>query len=352
MLKNYFKIAWRHLLKSKTFSLINILGLSIGMAVALLIGLWIHDELSYNHYYDNHSRLALVYDTQTWNGKTSTDREVDIPMAGLLKTQYADDIKEVALISPSESAHLLSAGNKKITGSGIFMQPQLPEMLTLHMLKGNRDGLRDPSSIMISASLAKALFGDIDPIGHTIGIDSEPSAKVTGVFDDLPRNTEYSFVKFLLPWDRFVSTREWVRDSKNQWGYHYGRIVVQLNPGVDFDKLNEKIKDLPKNYVKLGKEEIFLHPMDKLHLYNEFRDGRPAGGPIVLVRLFTIIGIFVLLLACINFMNLSTARSEKRAREVGIRKAVGSLRWHLIGQFLSESVLTALLSLLLALLLV
>lgn len=156
MLKNYCKIAWRHLLKSKLYSSINILGLSLGMAVTLLIGLWVWDELSYNHYYRNHASLALVYDNQTWNGKTTTDKEIDIPLAEVLRTGYPNDFKQVALISGIEPGHLLIADEKSTIVSGIYMQPQLPEMLTLHMLSGARDGLKDPSSVLITALMNPA----------------------------------------------------------------------------------------------------------------------------------------------------------------------------------------------------
>ena len=352
MLSSYIKITSRHLVKSRLYSSINIIGLAMGMAVAMLISLWIWDECSFDYYHQRHHRLAQLYDTQTWNGKTNTDREIDIPLARELKTLYPDDFHQLCLLSPGESGHLLTVSDKKIIASGLYVQPQFPDMFTLKMLSGSIDALKDPSSTLLTASLAKTLFGNSNPINQLIRMDSNAYLKVAGVYEDLPGNTTFNYVKFLLPWDQHVRSNEWVKESSSLWGRHAGRLIVELSENTDLDRLNARIRDLPKKYVKEGKDEIFLHPMDKWRLYNEFKDGKVVGGRIHLIWLFGIIGIFVLLLACINFMNLSTARSAQRAKEVGIRKVIGSLRSQLIGQFLSESIVTAFLALALALLLV
>jgi len=353
MFQNYLKIAWRHLLKSKMYSMINIVGLTTGIAVAILIGLWVWDECSYDHYHQHHRQLAAVYDSQTWNGKTTSDREIDIPLEEELRVRYPGDFRRMALVSPGENGHLLLAGDKKITSTGMYAQPDFPEMLTLTMRFGRRDGLKDPSSILLTASLATTLFGDNDPTGQTIRMDSANNLlKIAGVYEDLPRNTSFYFIKFMMPWAKRAATDTWVRESSTLWGRHAGRLIVELNAGSDPGMVTARIKDIPKRYIKQGNESFFLHPMDKWHLYNEFRDGKMSGGPIRFVWLFGITGVFVLLLACINFMNLSTARSEHRAKEVGIRKTSGSLRSQLIAQFLTESMVVVFLALLLAFLLV
>jgi ABC-type antimicrobial peptide transport system permease subunit len=232
------------------------------------------------------------------------------------------------------------------------VQPEFPVMLGLKMLKGSALALKDPSSILLTASLAKALFGNTDPMGKTIRLDNRMDFKVAGVYDDLPRNTTFYDTKCLLPWDKYLTTDNWLKEAPTQWGNHSWQCFMQLQDNADAAKITARIKDIPKQHVKEGKEEVVLHPMDKWHLYSDFKNGKINGGRIQFVWLFGIIGVFVLLLACINFMNLSTARSEKRAKEVGIRKTVGSLRTQLIGQFLSESVLVALLALVVAIILI
>jgi putative ABC transport system permease protein len=362
MLKNYFKIAWRNLVKGKWYSLINIVGLATGMAVALLIGLWIWDELTYNTYHTNHARLAQLMTTQTFNGETGTGEAVAVPMAAELRTKHADDFKHVSLASWN-FGHTLGVGDKKISASGMWVDPVFPAMLTLKMLAGSQDALKDPSSMLIRRSVAKALFGDADPMNKIVRVDSKIDMKVAGVYEDLPRNTSLYDMEILMPWDKYVSTEPWLKNAGTQWGNHSFQLFLQLNDGGkgsrsareekgDFGRITAKIKDIPKEHNKEGKEEVILQPMDNWHLYGEFKNGKVVGGRIQFVWLFGIIGVFVLLLACINFMNLSTARSEKRAKEVGIRKAVGSLRRQLIGQFLSESVVVACLSFVLAVVLV
>jgi ABC-type antimicrobial peptide transport system permease subunit len=345
MLQNYFKIAWRNLLKSKLYSAINILGLATGIAVALLIGLWIWDELSFDSYFKNHNRLAQVMVSQTIKGETETHGTVAMPLGNALDNQYAADFKRVSLTSHN-SDHILAAGNKKLPGSGRWVQPDFPEMFTLSMLQGKRNALKDPSSILLAESLAKALFGNSDPINKIIRLDNRQDLKVAGVYEDLPRNTTFYEAKLLLPWD---NKDNWLKEQKD-WDNHSGELFVELSDKADINKTTAKIKNVPTPYIKDWKEEIMLHPMNKMHLYSEFKNGRAVSGPIQFVWLFGIIGVFVLLLACINFMNLSTARSEKRAREVGIRKTIGSLRRQLIGQFLTESVVVAFIALILAIL--
>ncbi len=345
MFRNYFKIAWRNLLKNRTSSIINISGLAVGMAVALLTGFWILDEISFDHYHQNHERIAQVMDTKTFNGETNTEEDVAVPLADELRQKQ--DFKHVALVFHNYT-HQLAAENIKISASGVWTQPDLPAMLTLKMLEGKRDALKDPSSVLITQSLAKKLFGKTDPINKVIRLDNTAEVKVGGVFQDLPKNTTFSDTELFLSWDKAENVLSWLKSFQADWDDRAWKLFVQLNDNADINKINNKIKYIPQQHVKEGKEELLLHPMDKWHLYSEFKNGKIAGGRISYVWMFGIIGMLVLLLACINFMNLSTARSEKRAKEVGIRKVVGSLRWQLIGQFLGESLLTALLAFVLA----
>lgn len=347
MIRNYFKIAWRNLLKNKVYSFINITGLATGIAVALLVSLWIWDELSFNSYHKNHSRLAQIMLNQTANGETYTDETIAMPLGEALRTQHAADFKYVSLSSWNDD-HLLIAGNKKLSTSGRWVEADFPEMFTLDMVNGNRNALKDPSTILITESMAKALFGKENPINKTVKLDNKLDMKIGGVYKDLPHNTSFYDTKILLPW----GNKENWRNSQTSWTNHSGVLYVQLSESADFKNTNARIKNIPTPHVEKVKEEIMLLPITKLNLYTEFENGKVTGGRIQFVWLFGIIGAFVLLLACINFMNLSTARSEKRAKEVGIRKAIGSLRRQLIGQFLSESVFFSLLAFVLALVLV
>lgn len=347
MIKNYLKVAWRNLIKNKTHTFINVAGLSVGMAVAMLIGLWIWDELSYDSYYKNHSSVAQILQHQTINGETQTGPSIPIPLGTLLRQDYTGagkDFKYVTLSSWTFGMSIAN-GDKKLTTNGNFAQPEITEILSLKMLKGSRGVLKDPSSIVISAKLAKAIFGDADPMNKVVKLNNKYDLKVAGVYEDIPRNATFNDVDVIAPWDFYMTTQPWLQRAATRWGNNSFQLFTQLNPNVDIAKVNARIRDLKlKNIAAQGdkvgasfKPVLFLHPMDKWHLYSEFKQGKNTGGDIQFVWMFGIIGVFVLLLACINFMNLSTARSEKRAREVGIRKAVGSLRSQLIAQFFSES---------------
>ncbi len=345
MIKNYFKIAWRNLIKNKGYSAINIGGLAVGMAVALLIGLWIWDELSFDHYHDNHSRLARLMTTQTFDGETSTYPNISVPLEQELRTKHASDYKRLSLTW--NSTNILAVGDKKISQPGIWAQPDLPEMLTLKMNKGSRGEFSDPSSVLLSQSIATALFGNDDPVNKTIRVDNKTDMKVAGVYEDLPKNTTLYGTKFLLPW--YNKANRW-NTQTDAWSNHGCELIVEVNDGIDFNKAGKKIEKVTQEHGYTGSNELMsLHPMNNWHLLGEFKNGKQVGGRIQFVWLFGIVGLFVLLLACINFMNLSTARSEKRAKEVGVRKAIGSMRMQLIGQFLSESLLISFLALLLAL---
>jgi ABC-type antimicrobial peptide transport system permease subunit len=354
MFSNYLKIAWRNLLKNKGYSLINILGLATGMAVALLIALWIWDELTFDKYHANHATLAQVMTTQTFNGETGTGQAVAMPLGNELRTKYGSDFKNVSMASWN-FGHILAVGDKKISKEGMWVEPNFPAMFSLKMLKGSINGLKDPSSILLNESVAKALFGNTNPIGKTIKLDNKDVFTVAGVYEDLPRNTTLYKTTMLLPWDKFVTTEEWMKDAMTQWGNHSWQAFVQVNDNVDIARVTAKIKNASMVHLKEaedGKEELVLQPMDNWRLHSDFENGKVVGGRIQFVWLFGIIGVFVLLLACINFMNLSTARSEKRAKEVGIRKTVGSLRKQLIGQFLSESIVVSLIAFVFAIILV
>ena len=354
MLRNYIKIVIRNLVKNKVYSFINIMGLAIGMGVAMLIGLWINDELSFNKSFDNYDKLGQTYMHQTFNGQTGSQMSMAYPLGKELREKYAD-FKDVSMGSWGE-AHILAYKDSKFSRLGMHVEPQFTRMFSLKMLKGVQDGLGEINSVMINASLAESLFGTEDPIGKIVKIDNKSNLKVTGVFKDFPSNSDFAELDILTSWAYYLSQEAWVKNAADRWGNNSFQCFVQLNEKADFDQVSAKIKDVVFN--KRDKEErhtkpvLFLHPLSKWHLYSEFKNGLNVGGRIQFVWLFSITGIFVLLLACINFMNLSTARSEKRAKEVGIRKAIGSVRSQLIKQFLSESMLIVLVSFLIALALV
>lgn len=340
MYKSYFKIGWRNLLRNKGYSFINIIGLASGMTVAILIGLWIWDELSFDSYFKNSDRLAQVMLNQTDKDETYTGGTIAMPLGDALRTRYPDDFKRLSLISRN-SDHILIFGDKKLSAAGMWVQRDFPEMFTLKMVSGSREALKDPSTVLLSASVAKAIFGDAEPLHQAIRIDNKLDMNVGGVFEDLPMNTTFASTKLFLPWD---NQENWM-NLQTSWSNHCGELFVQLNDNADdFAEVGEKIRNVPTPYITEIKEEIMLHPLDKLHLYDEFENGKAIGGRIEFVWLFGVIGAFVLLLACINFMNLSTARSEKRAKEVGIRKTIGSIRGQLVWQFLCESIVVALLA--------
>ena len=349
MIKNYFKTAWRNLKKNKVYSFINIGGLAIGMAVALIIGLWVWDELSFDKYHKNHDRIAQVWQFVKFDAEKTSYNSLPIPLAEELRTKYP----EFAAVSVStyNRTTILTSGDKKLSRTGMFTEPDFPKMMTPEMIEGTYEDLNDIHSILISQSLAKAIFGSASPSNKIIRLNNKEDVKVTGVYKDFPGNSSFKDVSFLASWQLFTTMDGYAKFASDQWDENSFQIFAQLKKGADVKILSAKIKDIrmkrddPPKY----KPEFFLHPMSRWHLYGDFKNGVNTGGLIKLVRLFGFAGIFVLLLACINFMNLSTARSEKRSKEVGIRKTLGSARGQLIRQFFSESLLVSFISLALCL---
>ncbi len=353
MLKNYFKVAWRYLRKGKSFSVINIAGLATGMAVAMIIGLWIYDEVSANRNYKNYDSIYQVMMHQTFDGRRGTQEALPYPIGEELKSKYSD-FKGIAMCDWGQP-HSLMYGEKKISKTGHFIGEDAVKMFSLNILSGDKNPLHDPYSIVLTKPVADILFGKEDPIGRIIKLDNQTNLKVTAVVEKEPKNSTLAF-DYLIPFQIQESIYPWVKlYHKSNWGNNSWQTYVQLNDNVKPETVNAHIKNIvishftDDNTLKHVKPEVFVFPMSKWRLYSEFEEGVNTGGFIKYVRMFGILGAIVLLIACINFMNLSTARSEKRAREVGVRKAVGSGRNQLIGQFLSESVLIAALSFVLAL---
>jgi putative ABC transport system permease protein len=339
MLKNYFTIGWRNIIRTKGYSVINISGLAIGMAVAILIGLWIMDEMNYNKSFKNHDRLGQLYHHVTFGEDTMTISDVPAPIGEALKNNYAE-FEGVAITSwPGE--HIITYNETKLSETGLFVEPQFASMFSVQMLQGTNT-LTDVHSILVSKTLAVSLF-DNKPIGKMIKLDNRDLLMVTGVFEDFPSNSQFADVKMLLPIAYFFSIDESHRKKIHNWEDYSFQCFVLLKHNILFDQVESKIRNVLYEKAsgdgKAIKPQGILFPMAKWHLYAEFKDGINTGGQIRFVWMFGMIGTFVLLLACINFINLSTARSEKRSKEVGVRKVMGSARSQLVFQFLSESLL-------------
>lgn len=342
MLKNYLKIAWRSLLKNKAYSLLNITGLAAGMAVALLIALWMVNEFSYDKFLPNYTRLYKV--EMNFTNKHDGVRTIDgspLPLVDVLRSEIPE-IKQVAE-SDWMDKHSLMVGEKKINTNGAIIGSDFLNMFQYPLLQGHASTvLKDPYSIVLTASTAKALFGNEDPLNKMVRIDNQHDLKVTGILKDLPENSSLDF-NYLVPFSFLDQTDNWVKRMRTNWNGIGFQLFVELQAEADYSQVVSKIKNIAYNHtapeLRFAKPEIILHPLKDWRLYSDFKNGKSVGGYIDYVYMFGSIGILVLLIACINFMNLSTARSVKRSKEVGVRKAIGSQRSNLIAQFLTESIL-------------
>jgi len=356
MFRNYLKIAWRNTLHNKVYSVLNIAGLAAGMAVALLIGLWVANQYSYDRFLPGYQQLYQVEMnlTSQHNG-TSTQTSIALPLTDVLRKEIPG-IKYVAEADAvGKMNHGLLVGDKKLYLGGGAVGADFFKIFQYPFIKGNAgSALKNMYSIVLTEATAKALFGNTDPMGKEVRFDNSQNMTVTGVIRDIPTNATLQF-SYLVPFAYTEATQGWIKDGRTKWTYNSFSGYLSLEPGVTYGQVEPKIKDIVyKRSMEMRslKPEVILHPLKDWHLITDFKNGKPAGGFVEYVRLFSIIGMLVLAIACINFMNLSTARSEKRAREVGVRKAIGSARMDLIYQFLTESVLITFISFLLGLLLV
>jgi len=346
MIKNYLKITWRNLLRHKAFSLINIAGLAIGMASSALILLWIQNEVSYDQFHVKKDRLYQAYNRDVFDGHLWCWQTTPKIMAKVLKQDYP----QVEETSRTNGANFLfTVGDKRLTVPGYFTDPGFLTMFSFPLVSGNKNNaLNNVHNIVITQKLSKKLFGNDNAMGKTVKIDSNAYFTVTGVLKDLPNNTQFDF-QYLLPW----SYMKKIGYDDDEWGNNSIQTWVLLKPGVTEADADKSIVNITKSHSGTEKTEVFLHPASKWRLYSNFDEkGKVSGGRIETVRIFSMIAAFILLIACINFMNLSTARSEKRAREVGIRKVVGALRASLIYQFLGESILISLIAGIIAIIIV
>lgn len=347
MIKNYLKIAFRQLLRNKSFSIINISGLAIGMAAVILILLWIQNEVSYDQFHSKKDRIYELWNRGEYSGELNCWNTTPKCAAKIMK-QDIPEIEKAVRVNWTIS-YLLSAGNKKLSLMGTAVDKEFLDVFDFPLLKGNpKTVLADGKSILLTASCAEKLFGKENPIGKTLVVNNTDNVIVTGIISNPPVNTRFNF-EFLLSWNYLLKSEP----EDENWGNNSSRNYVLLKENASFERAQAKVKDLRKKYQDpKDAMEMFFYPMEHWRLYSNFENGIETGGRIEYVRLFGIIAGFILLIACINFMNLSTARSEKRAKEVGIRKTVGAMRSSLVRQFLGESVIIVMISFVMALLIV
>jgi putative ABC transport system permease protein len=359
MFKSYFKIGWRNLQKNKGYAVINIGGLALGLAVAGIIALWVYDEVSFNQYHENYSRIVQIMKGGSFNGRQAVgQRHLPYPLISELQTTYGENFKHI-VPSAGRSDAILTSGEKIISANGTYMGSGAPELFSFQMVHGGVSGLKGQASIMLSRSTAQALFGNDNAMDKDVTIANTEHVKVTGVFEDFPRNSELYGLKFLAPWDLYLTNNPWVKEQ--DWANHFLHIYAEIQPNTTLENVSANIRDAEFSVIKnldymQGEIQynpvVLLHPMRDWHLYSNFNEGILQNGPAQFVSYMGIIGGFVLLLACINFMNLSTARSEKRAKEVGIRKTMGSFKGQLISQFFSESFLVVFFAFVMAIVLI
>lgn len=341
MLSNYFKVALRVMFRNKTFSAISVSGLTLGITGALLLFLWIKHEFSYDQFHVDKDNLYMAWNRATENGQINCWPTTPRVLAPTLEKEFASVEKAVSYADWG-STHLFTVGEKRLLKtSGIFTDPAFLSMFSFPLIKGDsKNALEGPKAIVLTEDFARQLFGDKEPLGESITIGQDGynfEFTVTGILKDLPANTSFKF-EYLISFQFLESLGE----KDTFWGNNSVATLVKLKDGSDLLSVNDQIKDIEKkNYADGQHIEIFLHPMTQMHLYSRFENGVVAGGRIEVMRLLAMLGVCLVVIACINFINLSTARAQRRAKEVAIRKVTGAHRYSLVMQFICESVLIA-----------
>ncbi len=340
MLKNYLKTAFRGFRKHKSSFFINLIGLSIGLTCSFLIVLWVLDEMNMDQYHKDIDQIYQVMEHQSYSDEVMTTLSTPGILARNIKEEFPEF--EYASNYTWNNTYLFSRDDQTFREDGLYVENDFFHILDIELIYGDRDELlTSPNTIVLSEYMAEKYFGNENPVGQGITIDNNQELTVTGVYRNMPSYSSFQF-DCLLRYDDWLEESPWA----NEWGNNGPRTIAKLIPGVNAEELNEKIVD----YVKTKDEDdsnvdLFVYPFADRYLYSSFENRVVVGGRIEYVRLFSIVAIFILLIACINFMNLSTAKAAKRSKEVGIRKSIGASQGSLIGQFIGESMIISFFSL-------
>lgn len=353
MFRSYLTIGWRNLARNRWLAFINIAGLALGITVAMLNGLWVWDELSFNKVHANYDRIAQVVKSELDEGTPDVGSTMQYPAGTELRTTYASQFKSVVRTTFLRN-YILSTDEFKKSVRGLFADPEIGAMLSLRMKWGSADALTNPDAVLLPVRISRALFGDANPLGRTLSLNSKTLVTVGGVYEDLPLNSSFQEAEYLASWNLYLRENPWIEQrALTDWRNHFIKIYVEVTEEDDIERISNQIRNLELDHITDSAQvaenpQLFLYPMSRWHLY-PFGDGLKAKAePVQLVALVGAIGAFVLLLACINFMNLSTARSANRAKEIGVRKTVGARRSRLMGQFFTESFLYCVIAVLIA----
>lgn len=349
MYKSYFKIGFRNLVLNKLFSIINISGLAIGISSAIIIGVWIFNEFNSNREFSNFDQIGMVYHNLDFAGEIITYEGSPYVFGEKLKHNFPEFDNVAMLIGPND--YQISNQDKAFSRSCYFVDTTFSDIFSLNFLQGSSEGLKNPNSILISESLAVDLFGG-DSFGKSVEFNKGNFLNVVGVFEDFPQLSKFGGLDMIVPIDYYFSLNEDTKTQRNSWEYMESTCVILKNENISWEEAELKIKNVllnnsPLSIASLNPESI-IHPMNRWNLFSEFKEGENIGGKIQYIRLLGILGIFILFLASINYINLSTAKSENRIREVGVRKVMGSARIQLVIQFFFESFIIVVLAFLLA----
>lgn len=341
MIQHHFKFAFRNLARKRTAAFINLTGLLTGLTAVILISLWVYDELSYNTYHPQYERVAKVLRAQTHLSERSVGTNQPFAMAAELRDNYRDYFENVAMELSWSTEHALAVGTNKFLEEGRFVEANAIDIFGLDMQLGAQSALTDPRSIVLSNTFAETLFGEENPMGKMVQLDGELTLVVSGVYADLPKNSEFQGIHYLINFAQFYKQNAWA--SANSWRGSNAQIYVKLKEGVNMEEASQAIDKAMLPYVdeetrNNRQPSLSLNPMSRWHLYSNFDDRAGAiSAELRFVLFYASIGLLILLLVCINFINLSTSMFVTRAKEVGVRKTMGSNRVQLIGQFLVES---------------